>query len=71
MKQHFYSSYEKDIQCFMIYADSDEGCNTVADENIFVIAPKNEITQACINRIVDNLNKLAEHNAKNGGINEV
>lgn len=65
MKQHFYSSYENDYQSYKISADTDEGSDAVAHENIFVFAPQNEITQGCINRIVDNLNKLAEHNAKN------
>jgi hypothetical protein len=35
------------------------------DGGLILDGRKDEITQGCINRIVDNLNKLAEHNAQN------
>ena len=68
MKQHFASTHEYGL--YEISAKTREA-DMLCPDKIFISASKSEITQACINRIVDNLNKLAEHNAKNGGINEV
>lgn len=70
MKQHFTAVYEKQaLSGFYISAETEEGSKI--HHGIWVFSENSEITRACINRIVDNLNKLAEHNAKNGGINEV
>lgn len=71
MKQHLSSTYEKHKKAFVIWIETNEGGAVVNDRNFEIYAENSEITRACINRIVDNLNKLAEHSANNGGINEV
>ena len=68
MKQHFESLFsdkeESGEEAYVISAVTEHGCNTYPG-TIWIFVEKNEITQGCINRIVDNLNKLAEHNAQN------
>lgn len=71
MKQHFTASYVVGINGFCIIDETPEALAVVPDSAFYIFTENSEITRACINRIVDNLNKLAEHNAKNGGINEV
>lgn len=68
MKQHFEARYFDKIGLYQIRGVTVDGMNLSSENTneIFFSAPKNEITQGCINRIVDNLNKLAEHAAKNG-----
>lgn len=66
MKQHFSAAYEKEIGAFVIAADSVHA-ERVTDGQVWAFSDNDEITRGCINRIVDNLNKLAEHAAKNGG----
>ena len=67
MKQHFQSIFdnEDDKPSFLISAATLEGVKTHPCA-LWIFAENNEITRSCINRIVDNLNKLAEH-----GRNEV
>lgn len=71
MKQHFTIEYDKALLAYIVFPVSVHAENLVGEDGLIMYSEKNEITQGCINRIVDNLNKLAEHNAKNGGINEV
>ena len=65
--EHFISTYsEKDDDgegSYSINAATAQGCYTYPG-TIWVFVDKNEITQGCINRIVDNLNKLAEYKSK-------
>lgn len=71
MKQHFSSKYLAPEGIYELVADTSEGVMILREVVIYIEGQNDEITRACINRIVDNLNKLAEHNAKNGGTNEV
>ncbi len=64
MKQHFESSYVNGIDGFCIINKTESALKIVPYAPFYIYSEKNEITQGCINRIVDNLNKLAEHNAK-------
>ncbi len=71
MKQHFSAAYINQYGAFCVSKETQEAEPLYSPECLYVNAQNSEITRACINRIVDNLNKLAEHAAKNGGINEV
>lgn len=65
MKQHFESEYLPHLELYKIMSITLEGMNTMTEEEALILdGRRDEITQACINRIVDNLNKLAEYNAK-------
>lgn len=65
MKQHFESEYKPHLELYVIAPITRVGVNTMAEDGGLILDGKNdEITQGCINRIVDNLNKLAEYNAQ-------
>lgn len=63
MKQHFESEWYETTKRHVIKPKTSDGGETVG-ARYCIYAPNDEISQGCINRIVDNLNKLAEHNAK-------
>lgn len=63
MKQHFESEYKPHLELYVIAPITQVGSHTMTEDEGLILDGKNdEITQGCINRIVDNLNKLAEHN---------
>lgn len=65
MKQHFESKYMPNIELYKITPLTLEAMAILTEnEPIMIDGQRDEITQGCINRIVDNLNKLAGHNAK-------
>lgn len=65
MKQHFEIGFDtEDYPAFFVKPTTDNGLELLT-ETVWIYSEMNEITQSCINRIVDNLNKLAEHNAQN------
>lgn len=63
--QHFEIGFDsEDYPAFFIKPATDNGLELLT-ETVWIYSEMNEITQCCINLIVDNLNKLAEHNAQN------
>lgn len=65
MKQHFESEYKPHLELYVIAPITQAGVHTMSEDSGLILDGKSdEITQGCINRIVDNLNKLAVHNAK-------
>ena len=64
MKQHFSAVYANVIDGFCIVNETDDALAVIPDAPFYVYADNNEITRGCINRIVDNLNKLAEYKSK-------
>lgn len=66
MRQHFESEYLQHIELYKITPLTIDGIAIMTEDDCWIIDTKrDEITQGCINRIVDNLNKLAEYNARN------
>lgn len=66
-QQHFEASYDQDHTGNGFYImPLNANANDVNGYNggFWVFVERNEQSQACINRIVDNLNKLAEMKAK-------
>jgi len=60
--EHFTSEYVSQIEAFIVTAETSEGKKV--HTQLFLYSKKDEISQAAVNWIVENLNKLAEHNAK-------
>lgn len=65
MRQHFSAIYEKEMNGFVVVPDTGHADLITDGQVVWVFSENNEITRGCINRIVDNLNKLAEHAARN------
>ena len=64
MKQHFEIGFDpEDYPAFFVKPTTDNGFELLT-ETVWIYSEMDEITQGCINRIVDNLNKLAEYNGR-------
>tara|TARA_R110000868_G_scaffold25912_2_gene100472 strand:- start:30 stop:242 length:213 start_codon:yes stop_codon:yes gene_type:complete len=62
--EHFKAEYVTGIDGFCIINETESAYAINPDGPFYLYANKDEVTQSAINWIVENLNKLAEHNAK-------
>lgn len=65
MRQHFETMYKNNLHYIQPITAWGSVIVDYNGSGIHIDGGNDEITQGCINRIVDNLNKLAEHNAQN------
>lgn len=57
---HFKSEYRRTVELYVITPLTKQAWATLTDDDSIIIdAPNDERSHGCINRIVDNLNKLA------------